>query len=447
LEVQNPLAATRETIIQLLSSIGSRREVDEYLKRFASVDSTRFAVIRLSGAILRADLEGIVEALAFLERVGLVPVVLHGAGPQINEELARLGLEPRVVDGRRVVDAEVLGAMRRAIQAQTLRLVEALEAVGTRARPLLGGVFGAALRDGELLGFVGSSLTVHTAQIEAAVKARQIPILSCLGETATGQIVALLPDQATIALASALEPDKVVYLHEAGGLLDVSGAVVPSVNLLDGAVDADSPSELSPEGQGVLAELSELLRVLPASSSVSVTSPTHLARELFTHSGSGTLVRLGERIDCFSGQDGWSMDRVARLLESCFGRPLVPDYFETKPFYRVYVSESYRATAILTLEGGMVYLDKFGVTRKAQGEGLGRSVWLRMRRDNPRFFWRSRANNPINSWYFSQCDGCWRTAEWVVFWCGLSDWAEVKSAVELALSLPPTLVAHAVGEP
>ena len=45
---------------------------------------------------------------------------------------------------------------------------------------------------------------------------------------------------------------------------------------------------------------------------------------------------------------------------------------------RVYLAESYRATAIVTRGGAVPYLDKFGVTPEAQGEGIGPPDLLRV---------------------------------------------------------------------
>ena len=74
----------------------------------------------------------------------------------------------------------------------------------------------------------------------------------------------------------------------------------------------------------------------------------------------------------------WSeldLPRLKGLIESSFGRTLVPDYFEKTRLLRAYVSENYRTAVILTDEAEGVYLDKFAVLDDAQGEGLGRAVW------------------------------------------------------------------------
>jgi acetylglutamate synthase len=182
-----------------------------------------------------------------------------------------------------------------------------------------------------------------------------------------------------------------------------------------------------------------MLCSLPRSTSVSITSPDHLAKELFTHRGAGTLVRLGERVRLYESFADVDTVRLRDLLESCFGRRLADGYFESKAPFRVYLSDSYRATAILTREGDAPYLDKFAVTPEAQGEGIGGSIWQRMTRENPKFFWRARSNNPINGWYAEKADGLYRSSQWVVFWVGLSGFDAIERCVKHALSLPPSL--------
>jgi acetylglutamate kinase len=90
------------------------------------------------------------------------------------------------------------------------------------------------------------------------------------------------------------------------------------------------------------------------------------------------------------------------------------------------------------MEDGVPYLDKFGVTNEAQGEGIGGSIWQRMRTENPKLFWRSRASNPINPWYAQNADGLYKTDKWWVFWCGMAEFSEIQRSVERALAMPAT---------
>jgi len=89
----------RNTIVRLLSNMASAKEIQQYLKRFSQLDAARFAVVKVGGAILQDHLESLVSSLAFLQQVGLTPIVIHGAGPQLNEELAKAGIDAPIVDG------------------------------------------------------------------------------------------------------------------------------------------------------------------------------------------------------------------------------------------------------------------------------------------------------------------------------------------------------------
>jgi acetylglutamate kinase len=188
-----------------------------------------------------------------------------------------------------------------------------------------------------------------------------------------------------------------------------------------------------------LEQIHDLLMQLPPSSSLSITRPDEMTKELFTHRGSGTLVRRGERILTYTSWKKVDLDRLRALIESSFNRKLSDDYFGiTKPF-RIYCSEHYRAGIVLTREHGLAYMDKFVVSEDAQGEGLGRAMWQVMRAENAQLFWRSRRGNAVNEFYFANSDGAMKDEQWTVFWYGLPDWETIRAAVEHGRSRPVTL--------
>lgn len=87
----------KETIVRLLYSLASKREVSRYLQIFSS--ATHFAVLKVGGAILTHDLESLTLSLNFLHRVGLYPVVVHGMGDKLNARLEADGIVPDYIDG------------------------------------------------------------------------------------------------------------------------------------------------------------------------------------------------------------------------------------------------------------------------------------------------------------------------------------------------------------
>ena len=428
------MSELRQTIVRLLSSMAGAKEIQQYLKRFSQVDAARFAVVKVGGAVLRDELDALVSSLAFLQQVGLTPIVVHGAGPQLDADMESAGIGKRVVDGLRHTDAAVLSVVRRVMRRENLRLVDALHADGVRATSIATGVFECTLLDADRYGLVGQVQAVDTDGIHAAIAAGSIPVIASLGETANGQIVNLNADWAANMLVRALQPYKIVFLTGTGGLLDGEGRVIDSINLSTEYEVLLAQPWLHSGMRLKLEQIHDLLQALPPSSSVSITRPSELARELFTHRGSGTLVRRGERILCATSWDALDLDRLRALVESAFGRRLTADYFDVTHPYRVYVTEQYRAALVLTCEdigpeAGVPHLDKFAVAEEAQGEGLGRAIWNAMRADVGQLFWRSRPGNPVNDFYFEQSDGCLKGERWNVFWYGLDGIEDAGAAV------------------
>ena len=434
----------RPTIVRLLSNIANAKEIQQYLKRFSQLDAARFAVVKVGGAVLRDQLDALVSSLAFLQQVGLTPIVVHGAGPQLDEVMQAAGIEKHTVDNLRHTDAGVLSVVRRVMRRENLRLVEALQAEGVRATSIQSGVFECTLLDSERYGLVGKVARVEVDGIHAAINVGSIPVIASLGETVDGQIVNVNADWAANELIKTLQPYKIVFLTSTGGLLDGDGHVIDSINLSTEYEELLAQPWLHSGMRLKIEQIHDLLSALPPSSSVSITRPDELAKELFTHRGSGTLVRRGEKIRCVTAWNQIDLDRLRALIESAFGRKLNPDYFEITRPHRIYVSEHYRAALVLTVEefedgDNVAHLDKFAVADDAQGEGLGRAIWHAMRADVRRLFWRSRPGNPVNEFYFSEADGCLKGGRWDVFWCGMQRFDEIREAVEHCRGRIPTL--------
>ena len=429
----------RSTIVRLLSSMGGAKEIQQYLKRFAQLDAKRFAVVKVGGAILAEDLDNLVSSLAFLQQVGLTPIVVHGAGPQLNEELAKEGIKTPIIDGLRVTSPEALRVVRRVFHAENLKLVEALQAMDARASSIIGGVFEADFLDKRKYQLVGEVKKVNLAAIEASIAVGSIPVIASLGETAGGQILNVNADVAANELVSVLKPYKIIFLTGTGGLLDAEGELISSINLSTDYERLMAADWVNGGMRLKIQQIHDLLKKLPLSTSVSITKPAELAKELFTHRGSGTLLRLGEKVIRATQWKQLDLKKLRALIESGFGRKLMPDYFKRTKLYRAYVSQHYRAALIITLEDGVPHLDKFAVANDAQGEGLGAAAWTQMRAEVPRLFWRARPGNPVNDFYFDEADGCIKGEKWNVFWYGLESFDEIQRAVVHCRARPATL--------
>lgn len=432
-------APVRAAIVQLLSNMRDGKEIREYLNRFSRLDQERFAVVKVGGAIIEEELDALAAALAFLQSVGLAPIVVHGGGPQLNAALEAAGFPEQRRDGLRITPDAAMGVVRDTLTATNLKLVQAVRDQGGRAAAVPSGVFEAELIDEAGLGRVGEPSKVRLEQVAAAARAGQAPILGCLGDTADGRLVNINADSAVRALVHALQPYKIVFLTGTGALLDAAGQPISAINLATDQDELFAADWVSGGMRLKLLEIRRLLEDLPLSSSVSITRPDQLAKELFTHAGAGTLVRRGERMLEIERAEDLDRERAARLIQESFGRAPVADYFDRLEFDRAFVTENYRAAAITAKLGDTVYLDKFAVLDEARGEGLGGAVWKRLVAYAPRLYWRSRSDNPVNEFYFNVCHGAVKTGRWTVFQRGETDLARLPDMVAQIAALPATL--------
>ncbi|MGK7294919.1 MAG: acetylglutamate kinase [Candidatus Wenzhouxiangella sp. M2_3B_020] len=420
----------RPIVTELLGQLGSSREARQYLEQFSRVNESRFAVVKVGGGVLAENLDSLVAALAFLHRLGLYPIVLHGAGPQLDAALDEAGIETFKHDGLRVTSDEVMAIARPVIYRENARLVDALEGHGVRARGLLHGVFESDFADREKLGLVGAVRKVHLDPVNGAIEAGALPVVASLGESASGQVMNINADIATRELVWAIEPFKIIFITPTGGLLDEQGRIISAISLTNDFEGLMAQSWLHSGMQLKLAQIRDMLEPLPPSASVSITSARKLTRELFTHTGAGTLVRKGESIEWFEAIPDDRREAMERLLEQAFGRELRDDWLDQRPVRGLLLAESERAAALI-LEGadGVPYLDKIVVTPEARGEGLGAALWQALRARCPAMYWRARVSNPIAGWYFQQAGTTHRRDGWVVYTLGVEDYAQIERLV------------------
>ncbi|KAE8258126.1 hypothetical protein A4X13_0g1892 [Tilletia indica] len=429
-------AADRETITRLLYSLASRKEVERYLRIFSAAN--KFAVLKVGGAILTQQLDELALSLSFLHRVGLYPIVVHGAGPQLNEILEREGVVPDYIDGIRITDAKTLHVARKVFLEENARLVAKLESLGSRARPIPLGTFTASYLDKEKYGLVGKIESVDKEPIEAAIAAGCLPVLTSLAETEDGQILNVNADVAASELSKVLEPLKIVYLNEKGGLFHGKTKELLETINLDEEYDDLMKQEWVKFGTKLkLREMKELLDHLPRSSSVAIISVDQLQKELFTDSGAGTLIRRGFKLYKADSVEEVGSERLRTLLkdnddEIKSGRKSVAQFFSdlAKHPYTVYGDEPFDCAAfVIRPEGEVPILTKIVSTRGGILNGVNDNVWNQIRKDHKRLIWTARADDENRAWHYERADGSFSRNGRSLFYYGIHDVAEVERVV------------------
>ena len=432
--------STRSTVVQLLSNIGSKREVQQYLSHFSSVSSQQFAVIKVGGAIITEHLESLTSALAFLNHVGLYPVVVHGAGPQLNKLLEDAGVEPQFEEGIRVTDGKTLAVARKLFLEENLKLVEKLEEMGVRARPITSGVFGAEYLDKPKYDLVGRINKVNKGPIEAAINAGCLPILTSMAETPEGQVLNVNADVAAGELARELEPLKIVYLSEKGGLFNADTNEKISAINLDEEYDYLMSQWWCRYGTRLkIKEIKELLEGLPRTSSVAIIHPADLQKELFTDTGAGTLIRRGNKlatatsITDFEDQQKLK-DVLVRDREGLDARSTVDRYVDglKNKEFKAYFDEPMDALAIVlppNSSSSLANLATFTITKSGWLTNVADNVFAAIKKDQPKLVWTVKEDDENLTWFFDKADGSLSKDGEVMFWYGIESGDEVKELI------------------
>jgi acetylglutamate kinase len=190
----------------------------------------KLMAIKLGGAAMTEPrmLDVFLQDVVFLQMAGVLPVIVHGGGPNISEEMTRRGLTPTFVKGRRVTDTKTLAIVREVLGAVNQELVRGIREHGGQAEGLhvdgQGALVGRRLHltdeNGEPidLGLVGEVTQVRTVLIEGLARAGIVPVIAPLAEEVGGRVLNVNADTVAGRVAAALVPEKLVVVSDTHGV-------------------------------------------------------------------------------------------------------------------------------------------------------------------------------------------------------------------------------------
>jgi acetylglutamate kinase len=173
------------------------------------------------GAITDVPLALFAQDVVLLRSVGILPVVVHGGGPQIGSLMGRLGKLPEFRDGLRVTDLETLEIARMVLVGKVNRdIVGIINTHGPLAVGLSGedaGLIKARARDPKL-GYVGDVVAIDASILRRLVAEGLVPVVATIGSDSSGQAYNINADTVAGAIAEELEAEKLVFLTDVEGI-------------------------------------------------------------------------------------------------------------------------------------------------------------------------------------------------------------------------------------
>jgi acetylglutamate kinase len=291
-----PLLAPRDKASVLVEAL-------PYIRRFWG----KVVVVKYGGNALAPSEEGgavdedtalasFAEDIVLMRSVGMLPVVVHGGGPQIGALMERVGKEVEFLDGHRVTDAETIDLVRMVLVGKVNRdIVSSINVHAALAVGLSGedaNLITASPRS-EALGFVGDVTAVDPVIVHQLLAQGLIPVVATIGSDRAGQAFNINADTAAGALAAALEAEKLVFLTDVAGLRSVPDDPTTLLHRAT-AEDLDRMVESGAATGGMIPKVQACARAVRAGVGhahiLDGRTPHALLLEVFTDEGIGTMV-------------------------------------------------------------------------------------------------------------------------------------------------------------
>jgi acetylglutamate kinase len=274
-------------------------EAIPYIRRFSGA----VIVVKFGGATLVSPerdessvLTGFAQDVILMRSVGMLPVVVHGGGPQIGALMERLGKTPEFRDGQRVTDAETLDIARMVLVGKVNReIVGALNRHAPVAVGLSGedaGFITAVERDPSL-GFVGDVESVDPVLLRHLLAEGVVPVVATVAPDARGQAYNVNADAVAGAVAESLGARRLIFLTDVSGVRaqadDPSSVLsIATADSLEALVEAGHVTGgMIPKARACAGAVR---RGVEAGHILDGRIEHALLLELFTESGVGTMV-------------------------------------------------------------------------------------------------------------------------------------------------------------
>lgn len=192
-----------------------------YIRNFQK----KIVIIKYGGSAMEMPeiRKGVLEDIIFMNFVGICPVLVHGGGPAISQEMRKAGKKIEFVEGLRVTDEETMKIVDFALTKINKSIVSEIKSLGGKAKGLCGvkdAVIKAEKKAADVdLGYAGQIKSIDIKPIKSALSRKNIPVISPVGTGEDGKPYNINADLVASKIASALEAEKIVLLTNVKGIM------------------------------------------------------------------------------------------------------------------------------------------------------------------------------------------------------------------------------------
>jgi acetylglutamate kinase len=220
-----------EDLINILPKDGpSVEEVKKYLNKYHD----EFIVIKCGGSVLiNQELFNIfIQDISILKKLGLSPIIVHGGGKRINNELSELNIKSNFIKGLRVTDDTTINVVEDVLIKFNKEIVNALKNKNCVAKRITSKEYNIIniKPESEELGFVGIPTKIKTSVLKEIIKNNEVPVIAPLGLNDKDQTFNINADTAAGSIAKELKARRLLIISDVEGVLDKDNKLITEIN-------------------------------------------------------------------------------------------------------------------------------------------------------------------------------------------------------------------------
>ena len=220
-----------QELISILPEDGPTvEEVKKYLEKY----NDEYIVIKCGGSVLVDQnlFDIFIKDITTLNKLGFVPIIVHGGGKRINNKLNELGIKSEFIKGLRVTTKETIKVVEQVLTEFNKEIVEALkkqscnsETINSKDNNIIG-----VMKENDELGFVGTPTEINKSIIDKIVNDKKVPVIAPLGLDETNQTYNINADTAAGSIAKKIKARRLIIMSDVEGVLDNNKKLIPEIN-------------------------------------------------------------------------------------------------------------------------------------------------------------------------------------------------------------------------
>ena len=271
-------------------------EALSYIKRF----NGKIVVVKYGGAAMIEEhlKQNFAQDIVLLQSLGMLPVIVHGGGPEVSKAMEQLGQEVSFIDGLRVTSSENLKVTEMVLSGTINKeIIAHLNTFGGKA-------VGVSGKDGNLieadkishqggidLGFVGKIKKVNPELLMVLLKQGFLPVVSPIGLSKDGVTYNINADTTASRIAVSLGAYKIIFMTDVDGVLEDGNLCA---QLTSSEVEKMVEKKVITGGMSPKVDscLYCVKNGVESAQIINGTEPHSVIAELFTDQGIGTKIVL-----------------------------------------------------------------------------------------------------------------------------------------------------------